>query len=66
MDTRDGRIYRAIEVENMAPEDRRHMREMRLHPTPLQRARGKVGRNDYCPCGSRKKFKKCCLGKAVG
>jgi hypothetical protein len=23
-----------------------------------------VGRNDPCPCGSSKKFKKCCLGKA--
>jgi hypothetical protein len=22
-----------------------------------------VGRNDPCPCGSRKKFKKCCMGK---
>lgn len=24
----------------------------------------KVGRNDPCPCGSGKKFKNCCLGKA--
>ena len=24
----------------------------------------KVGRNDPCPCGSGKKFKKCCLGGA--
>jgi hypothetical protein len=24
-----------------------------------------VGRNDPCPCGSGKKFKKCCLGKAA-
>lgn len=23
------------------------------------------GRNDPCPCGSGKKFKKCCLGKQV-
>ncbi|MBI3618623.1 SEC-C domain-containing protein, partial [Candidatus Peregrinibacteria bacterium] len=23
--------------------------------------RGKVGRNEPCPCGSRKKYKKCCL-----
>ncbi len=23
----------------------------------------KVGRNDPCPCGSGKKFKKCCMGK---
>ena len=25
------------------------------------RATPKVGRNDPCPCGSGKKFKKCCL-----
>ena len=24
---------------------------------------GKVDRNDPCPCGSGKKYKKCCLGK---
>ena len=23
----------------------------------------KVGRNDACPCGSRKKYKKCCEAK---
>jgi uncharacterized protein len=27
---------------------------------PAQRATPKVGRNDPCPCGSGKKFKKCC------
>jgi uncharacterized protein len=25
----------------------------------------KVGRNDLCPCGSEKKYKKCCGGEAV-
>lgn len=24
----------------------------------------KVGRNDPCPCGSGKKYKHCCIGKA--
>lgn len=24
---------------------------------------GEPGRNDPCPCGSRKKYKKCCLAK---
>ncbi|MBD3810221.1 MAG: SEC-C domain-containing protein, partial [Sulfuricurvum sp.] len=23
----------------------------------------KIGRNDLCPCGSGKKYKKCCLNK---
>ena len=31
-------------------------------PAPIL-ADGKVGRNDPCPCGSGKKYKKCCLGK---
>ena len=28
---------------------------------PIKRTAPKVGRNDPCPCGSGKKFKKCCL-----
>jgi SEC-C motif len=34
-------------------------------PVPLPYVRGteKVGRNDPCPCGSGKKYKKCCLPK---
>jgi len=27
---------------------------------PIQRETAKVGRNDVCPCGSGKKYKKCC------
>ncbi|MDR9437783.1 MAG: SEC-C metal-binding domain-containing protein [Thiohalophilus sp.] len=30
---------------------------------PWQRQSPKVGRNDPCPCGSGKKYKKCCLNK---
>jgi hypothetical protein len=36
------------------------------HPhatAPIRNADPKVGRNDPCPCGSGKKYKKCCLGK---
>jgi hypothetical protein len=29
-------------------------------PTPYRRSEPKVGRNEPCPCGSGKKFKKCC------
>jgi SEC-C motif domain protein len=39
-------------------------REMRLGPAPVRSAAPKVGRNDPCPCGSGKKYKHCCLGKA--
>ena len=31
---------------------------------PVRNPFREVGRNDPCPCGSGKKFKKCCLGKA--
>jgi uncharacterized protein YecA (UPF0149 family) len=27
---------------------------------PIRRAIRKIGRNDLCPCGSDRKFKKCC------
>ncbi len=30
-------------------------------PTPVLSAEKHVGRNDPCPCGSGKKFKKCCM-----
>lgn len=32
-------------------------------PTQKQEKRKKVGRNEACPCGSGKKYKKCCLNK---
>lgn len=31
-----------------------------FNPKPAPRQVAKVGRNDPCPCGSGKKFKKCC------
>jgi uncharacterized protein len=35
------------------------IREAATTPAPLHR-QGKVGRNDPCPCGSGKKYKRCC------
>ncbi len=32
---------------------------------PFRRDRAKIGRNDPCPCGSGRKFKKCCMGKGI-
>ncbi len=32
-------------------------------PAPFRREGRKIGRNDPCPCGSGKKYKKCCLLK---
>jgi uncharacterized protein YecA (UPF0149 family) len=64
MDTRDGRIYEAERVARMEEVDQKYMRPMGYDPTPIQRATGKIGRNDSCPCGSGKKFKKCCLWRS--
>lgn len=37
-----------------------------VHPKqPLRRENPKVGRNDPCPCGSGKKYKKCCGANAA-
>lgn len=38
----------------------RRDQNMRIN-TPVQRSEPRVGRNDPCPCGSGKKYKKCCL-----
>lgn len=32
------------------------------HPKPIVSVTSKIGRNDPCPCGSGKKYKKCCMG----
>lgn len=63
MDTRNGRIYSAQQVAAMDEEKRAYMKEMQIEPTAKQMSKRRVGRNDFCPCGSGKKFKKCCLVK---
>lgn len=60
MDVRTGRIYQLDAVEAMSQEERRYLKPMEVAPTILQRKRMRVGRNDPCPCGSGKKFKRCC------
>lgn len=58
------------ELENLAPdlipnavETLHRARLARANPSapPANQNQPKVGRNDPCPCGSGKKFKKCCL-----
>lgn len=39
--------------------------EHRGKAVPFKRDTPKVGRNDPCPCGSGKKYKKCCLNKHI-
>ena len=42
------------------PPREREMRAEAPPPPPVRREGKKVGRNDPCPCGSGKKYKKCC------
>ena len=58
------------ELEALAPdlipahvEILHHARRAKTNPgtAPVNENQPKVGRNDPCPCGSGKKFKKCCL-----
>ena len=66
------RVVQEDDVERMEEERRqRQEREMRLnkgaagggepgHQQPQKRDGDKIGRNALCPCGSGKKYKKCC------
>ena len=51
-----------IGIEPDKPEDISEVTRL-LNPPKPKKAGPKVGRNDPCPCGSGKKFKKCCMAK---
>jgi hypothetical protein len=68
--TPDRRAAMRRETVEMLPEIvsalHRHLLDLneenaRFAPTYVRQA-PKVGRNEPCPCGSGKKYKKCCLG----
>jgi uncharacterized protein YecA (UPF0149 family) len=68
MDVRSGKIHEVSAAQGLksVPEgDIPFLREMLIPPTPSQRAKGHIGRNDPCPCASGKKFKRCCRVRAV-
>lgn len=57
-------IRREEEVEEMREQSRQNYIMNRgediAAPATVRRKNEKVGRNDPCPCGSGKKYKKCC------
>ena len=62
-----GRNPRAGAWAGWLPEiDERYQERLRsdgsVRGETVQRSMAKVGRNDPCPCGSGKKYKKCCHG----
>lgn len=67
--TEDGEEKTLQETSKFLKEDGRWYycgKQSKIHTSagqkskPLVRSHEKVGRNDPCPCGSGKKFKKCC------
>ncbi|MEI7451004.1 MAG: PBPRA1643 family SWIM/SEC-C metal-binding motif protein [Desulfomonile sp.] len=50
--------YYIIGIEMDKPEDLSDLEKALNPPQPL--IAEKIGRNDPCPCGSGKKFKRCC------
>jgi SWIM/SEC-C metal-binding protein len=51
--------------EDLADIERVTMARAPAPPTIPAKSAPKVGRNDPCPCGSGKKYKKCCLDRPV-
>jgi preprotein translocase subunit SecA len=66
------RVVREDDVERMEAERRRKQEQELLRmnrssggepeapPKPVRREGDKTGRNALCPCGSGKKYKRCC------
>jgi hypothetical protein len=52
---KERRIY-----PQMLPMSERMVRALRPEMGQIKAPRGKIGRNAPCPCGSGKKYKKCC------
>ncbi len=51
--------HHSIEVDPDKPEDIGDLERLQ-NPVQTRTVEAKIGRNAPCPCGSGKKFKKCC------
>ena len=59
-------LYNLEEWNDIYDEDeRKKLYKEQKKSTTFVRAEKKIGRNDPCPCGSGKKYKKCCMNKAA-
>ena len=58
----DGKEHEHVEIARFIREDGRwaYAGQVDTHGVPFRRPEPKIGRNDPCPCGSGKKYKKCC------
>ena len=53
-------LYTLKEWDGILTEEKRHEITKAFHSENTYFAGEKIGRNDPCPCGSGKKYKKCC------
>jgi hypothetical protein len=67
-DIEDVEIAFGLRQERSIPEQEQSPQKLRPPKTaPIEKPKKvKIGRNDPCPCGSGKKYKKCCLHKPQG
>ncbi len=56
-------LYGLPQWENVLPEKRRKEIRKEFGRSTMASSEKAVGRNEPCPCGSGKKYKKCCLNK---
>jgi len=58
----DGKEHEHVETAIFGREDGKWAYVGQVPPKgqPVRREQPKIGRNDPCPCGSGKKYKKCC------
>jgi len=63
LDAKAEYLYTLPQWEGIFSEEKRNEIQKQFKESKIVRNLDKVGRNDECPCGSGKKYKKCC-GKA--
>jgi len=51
------------QLKDFVAKNKKKREEEKKKNTPFKRSTRKIGRNELCPCGSGKKYKRCC-GKA--
>lgn len=58
-------LYSLDAWDDVLSKERRREIKQEYVDTVTVRVENKIGRNDPCPCGSGKKFKKCCIDKGI-
>ena len=60
LDAKADYLYNLPQWDGIFSVEKRHEIEKEYKDSKTVRNENKVGRNDPCPCGSGKKYKKCC------